>query len=1165
MSCNLRPVIVILPSGCLGNKVIELPCKSPIEEIFYNFSVVNRMKATDSIINIVGQPSDQKMTIDEITFTGKTFRCCIGGGSLNTKTGIRFLIMTKENEVIEFVCTLTVMSEGIISQEQEDKIVLGDTGPAGTITIGKVSTVSPDQPAVVTNVGIPSAAILNIDIPHGEEGVTPTIIAGTTTTLSAGQDAKVTAVTSGTTTQFNFALPQGFKGDAGSWWYSGIKAPDETVGLEDKRGMPRPGDMYLLLDNDGHNASTYIFTNDNKWEGPLATVAGPQGAPGKDGLTPTIAIGKIETLNSDLEATAEIITDGNNNNILNLGLVKGKQGITPTIQVGTVSTISDDQLAAVTATTNQTTTTFDFSIPQGKQGVSFINDGTVDAKVKSIVSDDGLIQSDGNGNLTFYKNQTNSTGEVSLVTAFKITPKGNVIDDNNLYSILSIVDEKFTIDCEGNIYSKGGIFVDNGNIISGGEGTLKLQALEVGQVNNSGKSGSISLRDGKTTNQSDASISVLDGSGEKDKFDSGTIRLSSKEVNIVGLLSFGVSGSKIKNNGAAELSCIELGNNSTGAGYIDFHTTYLNEDGKANDYDARVSVDNISGLNGKGNLSIIAELVRASSNLTVGKNLIAVGTASLDNDKIQTDGKGNISISGSISAASGYCKIAGNGSLNARCIELGGNGMEAGYIDFHTTYLNADGKANDYDVRVIVDNTSGLTSPGMGRLRVIGDITATKSLNIGDSLSIKNQLTVGGLFQAQGYSQFDNNTIFTDGKGKMSFYDQTNKKTKIYMSYNDGINVQEGLPLTLSNYTSDGSIKSARLRYTGTLTDNIVSIDSTDGTGAMIACNKIKANRSISTYNDNTYTRLCPVIYDASVAIGSDNGLPNTVTTGYVVACKNLMVNGKVSQDILFVRANKDYPAVLTDWDVIGVSTLGLKIDDLQDGHMELKVKTIISQLPLTTDISTTDLKPRMQAWNEAQNMPCWWDGDHWNGTISSSKSSDTFTYIGSGFLLLSRGNSYVQPAWVAVNEGALPPKTSMGEGYQFWNNSESLWVSPTDGVLHLDYNISFNDNSGTGVDGTIFQEHDELWVCVCKKTNPAIWLPSSLVKHSLKPYSILKSDNKTVYKPSDILNGSLSYPVKAGDQLQIKIAWFPKQLFTSSDWSQRIQISEGRFSFYVS
>lgn len=1142
MSCNLRPVIVILPGGCLGGQVIKLSCKSPLEEIFYSFSVVNRMRVTDSIVYVVGQPSDPAMTIDEITFTGQTFKCRISGGSLNTRTGIRFVIKTKENEVIEFVCTLSIMPEGIVSQEKEDKIVLGDTGPAGTITIGKVSTVSPDQPAAVTNVGIPSAAILNIDIPHGEHGITPTIVAGKTTTLPSGQDANVTATTSGTTTTFNFEVPQGLKGDAGSRWYSGITEPDETVGREDERGIPRPGDMYLLLNSDGHNASTYILTNDDKWEGPLATVSGPQGAPGKDGITPTIQVGKINT-------------------------------------------IPVDQPASVTATTNETTTTFDFSIPEGKQGASFTNDGTVDLSVKSIISDDGLIQSDGNGNFTIYKSITNLEGEVSLVPTFKITPKGSVIDDNNLQSIFSTLDGNFSIDSDGNIHSKGGIFVDNRNIISGGEGTLKLQALQVGQLNDSGKSGFISLRDGKTSNLSDASISIIEGSGEKDKLDSGIMRLSSKEINIVGNLSFGTNGSKIKNNGIAELSCIELGSNATQAGYIDFHTAYLNADGNANDYDARVAVDNISGLNGRGNLSIIAGLVKTSSNFTVGKNLIATGTTSLDGDKIQTDGKGNINISSGINAAGGWFKVNGNGSLTNRCIELGGNGMEAGYIDFHTTYLNADGKANDYDVRVTVDNTPGLTSPGMGRLRILGDIIATKSLNIGDSSAIQNQLTVGRVFQSIGFSQFDSNTIFTDGKGMMSFYDQTNKKTIVSISYNDGINVKEGSSLTLSNYTSDGSTKSARLRYTGTPTENIVSVDSTDSTGATIVCNKVNTSRLTSIYNDNTYTRLCPVIYDALQAVGSDNGLPKTVTTGYVVACKNFTVNGKISQDTLFVRANKDYPSMLTDWDVIGLFTQNVNVEDLKDGNIELNVKTIasdngliksdgkgnlkaatiISQLPLTTDINVADLKPRMQAWNEAQNTPCWWDGDNWNGAISSSKSSDTFTYVGSGFLLLGRGNSYAQPAWVAVNEGALPPKTSMGEGYQFWNNSKSLWVSPTDGVLHLDYNILFNDNSGTGVDGTIFKEHDELWVCVCKKTNPAIWLPSSLMKHDLKPYSILKSDDTTVYKPSGILNGSLSYPVKAGDQLQIKVAWFPKQLFSSSDWSQRIQISEGRFSFYVS
>lgn len=48
---------------------------------------------------------------------------------------------------------------------------VGGTGPAGTIAIGTVTTVPDTDPATVTNVGTPQAAILDFEIPQGEQGI----------------------------------------------------------------------------------------------------------------------------------------------------------------------------------------------------------------------------------------------------------------------------------------------------------------------------------------------------------------------------------------------------------------------------------------------------------------------------------------------------------------------------------------------------------------------------------------------------------------------------------------------------------------------------------------------------------------------------------------------------------------------------------------------------------------------------------------------------------------------------------------------------------------------------------------------------------------------------------------------------------------------------------
>ena len=64
-------------------------------------------------------------------------------------------------------------TEGIpLGQQTDGKTMLvgGGGGTAGTITIGTVTTVAAGDPATVTNVGTPEAAILNFNIPSGATG-----------------------------------------------------------------------------------------------------------------------------------------------------------------------------------------------------------------------------------------------------------------------------------------------------------------------------------------------------------------------------------------------------------------------------------------------------------------------------------------------------------------------------------------------------------------------------------------------------------------------------------------------------------------------------------------------------------------------------------------------------------------------------------------------------------------------------------------------------------------------------------------------------------------------------------------------------------------------------------------------------------------------------------
>ena len=59
-----------------------------------------------------------------------------------------------------------------------------------------------------------------------------------------------------------------------------------------------------------------------------------------------------------------------------LAALKGADGVTPTIKVGTVTTLEPEENATVTAKTSGTTTTFNFGIPRGENSDASIFNGT---------------------------------------------------------------------------------------------------------------------------------------------------------------------------------------------------------------------------------------------------------------------------------------------------------------------------------------------------------------------------------------------------------------------------------------------------------------------------------------------------------------------------------------------------------------------------------------------------------------------------------------------------------------------------------------------------------------------------------------------------------------------------------------------------------------------
>lgn len=190
-------------------------------------------------------------------------------------------------------------------------------------------------------------------------------------------------------------------------------------------------------------------------------------------------------------------------------------------------------------------------------------------------------------------------------------------------------------------------------------------------------------------------------------------------------------------------------------------------------------------------------------------------------------------------------------------------------------------------------------------------------------------------------------------------------------------------------------------------------------------------------------------------------------------------------------------------------------------------------------------------------------DGTTTPSTPQTLRADETFTYIGSNFMLIGRTDNYVDPAWNPLNKGSINPNTSYGQGLVNWDDATSTWKVIKTGVMHLSYTISFNDISGTGTDGTKLTDNDVFFVSIIKQ-GQTIKLPLNTVRHSLITKKLTNSSGVVGYYPSNPFNGSTSTPVMEGDVVKINLAWYPRGFVGSGNWNARCQIVDGGFSFYI-
>ena len=221
-------------------------------------------------------------------------------------------------------------------------------GAAGTITVGTVTTVDSSQEATVENVGTLGDAILNFEIP---QGLAASIAVGDVTTAVNGTPASVQNVGTAEEAIFDFVIPAGPTGPQGPIGLTG------ATGIV-WRNLWSPSVDYVNNDAVFYDGASWFAAGDppvgevpsqssGYWY-PLALqgATGPQGEQGIQGIQGIQGEQGIQGIQGE----------------------KGDQGDAATITVGTVTTVSPLSPATVTNVGTSGAAIFNFEIPKGEQG-----------------------------------------------------------------------------------------------------------------------------------------------------------------------------------------------------------------------------------------------------------------------------------------------------------------------------------------------------------------------------------------------------------------------------------------------------------------------------------------------------------------------------------------------------------------------------------------------------------------------------------------------------------------------------------------------------------------------------------------------------------------------------------------------------------------------------
>lgn len=238
--------------------------------------------------------------------------------------------------------------------------LVGPTGPANELSVGTVTTVPPEESAIVTISGDAPSQTIDFYIP---QGYAATVDVGTTTTVDSSQNASVT--NSGNTAEavFNFDIPRG-------------AAATISVGTVTTVDNSTPA----AVSNSGTTEdAVFDFTIPAGPTGPQGPI-GPTGATGiewqgtwdnatdyvnNDAVfwngTSWFASGDPDVGEEPTELAAHWYP-------LALQGATGPQGPAATIAIGTVTTVTPSSPATVTNIGTSGAAVFNFEIPKGDQG-----------------------------------------------------------------------------------------------------------------------------------------------------------------------------------------------------------------------------------------------------------------------------------------------------------------------------------------------------------------------------------------------------------------------------------------------------------------------------------------------------------------------------------------------------------------------------------------------------------------------------------------------------------------------------------------------------------------------------------------------------------------------------------------------------------------------------